>query len=318
MKFIKVKNICKSQKGTSVVIFALMFTIIIGFAALTIDIGSVVFEKARLSSAVDAAALAGAQELIANSTNTQNIVKNYLDKNVMGLQENNTSINSSEHSVKVTAAKRVDYFFARILGMSSQDIRAEAKAKVENISSLTGVRPLGIIQQTFSYGTQYTLKQGASDGTSGNYAAIDLWGSGADDYGKNLLYGYSGTVAIGNQIPTKTGIVAEKTRDSINQLIHNCTHGCTYEKYNPNCPRIIQMPVVSTFDVSGKKYIEILGFATFFLEGVIYYSENGNGVGVGAGVGQADIVGRFITEIKNGQTSGTISDYGTYGIRLVK
>ena len=109
-------------------------------------------------------------------------------------------------------------------------------------------------------------------------------------------------------MPTETGNIAGTTETSINQLIHQCNHTpeCTYDYYNKNCPRIMFIPVVNTLQVNGKKYVKVLGFATFFVEGVTNHA------------GQADVVGRFITYFMEGETSSRIDDYGTYGIRLIK
>jgi Flp pilus assembly protein TadG len=56
--------ILKSSKGSSIVFFAITITLIAAVTALTVDIGAFVLEKAKLSSSVDAAALAGAQEWV--------------------------------------------------------------------------------------------------------------------------------------------------------------------------------------------------------------------------------------------------------------
>jgi len=152
------------------------------------------------------------------------------------------------------------------------------------------------------------LKEGAGDGTSGNYAAMDLGGSGASSYEEYLLNGYPGTLSVGDMILTETGNIKQKTITAINSLIHACYHSpsCTYTSYNKTCPRIIFVPVVNTLEVSGKKYVQVLGFGTFFLEGVT------------SSTGQADVIGRFITYHADGETSASINDYGTYGIRLIK
>ena len=195
-----------------------------------------------------------------------------------------------------------------MLGETIGNITATAIAKAETIKSMTGTRPLAVVQQTFEYGKQYTLKEGASDGISGNYAAMSLGDNGSNTYQDNILYGYAGVVTVGDLIPTQTGNMVINTVQSINTLINGCTHtpACTYDSYNSTCTRIISIPVVSTLDINGKKYVKVLGFATFFLEGV-----NNSG-------GHADIIGRFITYSAQGETSSAVNDYGTYGIRLVK
>lgn len=257
---------------------------------------------------MDAAALAGAQELVTNVSNTNNVVNNYIAKNNSGLNESTIIVNESERSVKVTSSKTVENNFAKVFGNNSQDVIATAKAKVENISALNGCRPIAVIKQTFVYGNIYVLKEGASDGYNGNYAAIALGGNGGSTYEDNLLNGYSGTIRVGDKIPTETGVIAQKTFTSIQTLVSRCNHTppCTYNYYNKNCSRIIFIPVVNTLYVNGKKYVDVVGFATFFLEGAVNSG------------GQADIIGRFITYHADGETSPDINDYGTYGIKLVK
>ncbi len=304
----KISSLLKSNKGTTFVFFAIILTVIVAFAALSVDVGVIAFEKSKLSNTVDSAALAGAQELVTNISNTRNLVSTYIGKNNSGLKENIITVNETERTVEVTSSKTVTNSFAKIFGNNSQDVFATAKARVENISALSGCRPIAVVKQTFIYGNIYTLKEGAGDGYSGNYAAISLGGSGGSVYENNLLNGYDGTIRVGDKIPTETGVIAKKTSDSIATLISRCTHTppCTHTYYNKNCSRIIFIPVVDTLYVNGKKHIEVLGFATFFLEGAINSG------------GHTDIIGRFITYHAEGETSTEVNDYGTYGIRLVK
>lgn len=298
----------KSQKGTSIVFFAILLTAIAGFAAITVDIGMIAFEKAKLSNTVDSAALAGVQELVSNSPNTLNVVNMYISANNNNLKSTAITVDELSRSVEVRGIKTVDSYFSRVFGKNVQDVEAVARAKVENISSISGCRPIAVVQQTFVYGNIYTLKEGAGDGYSGNYAAISLGGNGASVYEGNLLNGYNGTISVGDTIQTETGVIAKKTEKSIHTLIDNCNHipPCTYTYYNKNCSRIIFIPVVNTLMVNGKEYVKVLGFATFFLEG----AENHGG--------HTDIIGRFITYQADGETSPDINDYGTYGIKLVR
>lgn len=304
----KLNSVLKNQKGTSTIFFAIMLTVIVGFAAVSVDIGIITYEKAKLANTVDSAALAGVQELVTDSTNTLNVINNYISKNNSNLKGTTINVDEVSRSVEVKAVKTVNSYFAKIFGKETQDVEALAQAKVENISAISGARPIAVVQQTFIYGNLYTLKEGAGDGYSGNYAAIALGGGGASIYEDNLLYGYGGTITVGNTIPTETGVIAKKTEKSIKTLVDSCNHipQCAHTYYNKNCSRIIFIPVVDTLEVNGKKYVKVLGFATFFLEGAVNTG------------GQTDITGRFITYQADGETSPGINDYGTYGIKLVK
>lgn len=309
MRFLFTKdNFIKNRKGSSVVTVALVFTIIVAFAALTVDIGLIVLEKSKLSSTVDAAALAGVQELIINPENTENVVKNYVLKNLDSVKQVNVFADNENKTVEVKGLKDVKSYFAGIFGENMQEVSAVAKAQIESIKSMTGVRPLAIVDQAFEYGKEYTLKEGAEDGTTGNYAAIALGGTGTSVYSDNLLNGYSGKINVGDLIQTETGVIAKTTENNINELINRCDHSppCDYQYYHRNCSRIIFLPVVNTLEVNGRKYVKVLGFATFFLEGTLYKG------------GHTDVVGRFIKYNAEGETSSEVNNYGTYGIRLVK
>lgn len=298
----------KNKKGTTIVYLSIILSVISALTALTVDIGVLVLEKSRLSASVDAAALAGAQQLITDSNYVENTVHDYLNKNSGSLADLNINVISENRTVKVAVDKAVNMFFAKVFGVNAQQISATAHATIQNIKSLKGVRPFGIVNQNFIYGQKYTLKEGAGDGTSGNYSAMALGGTGTSVYKSNLLNGYTSRVSTGNIIQTETGVMANATVTGINQLIDECNHTpeCTYEYYNVNCSRIIFVPIVNPLELNGRSYVEVLGFGTFFLEGV---EKNG---------GHAEITGRFITYNTQGEMSDEINDYGTYGIKLTK
>lgn len=298
----------KNNKGSSSILLAVALTSLVICAALVIDIGMVVFEKSKLSSAVDAASLAGAQELITDSANTEAVVNSYILKNVENMKQVDVAVDLAERTVAVTGTKLVESYFARIMDKDMFEVTATAKAKVENTKSITGARPLSVVSQTFTYGQLYTLKEGAGDGISGNYGAMSLGGTGAPVFRDNMLNGYDGTISVGDMILTETGNMSGTTETCVNQLIHGCNHhpACTHIYYNKNCSRIIFVPIVENLEVNGRDYVKVLGFATFFLEGVTRNS------------GKADVIGRFITYHADGETSNEINDYGTYGIRLVR
>ena len=54
----------RSEEGTVVVLAAIMAVVVIGFAALVVDIGMLATAKSELQNAMDAAALAGAAKLL--------------------------------------------------------------------------------------------------------------------------------------------------------------------------------------------------------------------------------------------------------------
>jgi len=303
----KVKFIT-GNKGSAIVAFAAALLVIVGFISLTVDIGLAINEKARVANATDSAALAGAQELPDNVENAVNVAKEYAVKNGMDPNSVVVEILEEGHAISVSSKKEVAYFFARALGIDKGEVNAKAVAKVLPVSGvLSGVRPFAIESQNLSFGEQYMLKEGGGDGSSGNYGALSLGGMGASNYWYNIVNGYEGELRVGDYISTEPGNMSGPTESGINTLIRECNHcpECTFDKYEPDCARIVTVVIVDSLDVNGREDVKIVGFASFFLEGV-------------AGSGNESIVtGRFIRTMTQGELSEGQKDYGLRGIKLV-
>ena len=71
----------KDESGATVVIVALFMVVLLGFAALAIDGGRLYLEKSRLQKALDAAVLAGAQELRSSPDKAKSIAIDTAQKN---------------------------------------------------------------------------------------------------------------------------------------------------------------------------------------------------------------------------------------------
>jgi Flp pilus assembly protein TadG len=302
----------KDEKGSALIITALCMTVILGFCALVVDIGLTAEEKGRLGNAVDAAALAGAQELINNPENAGEVARLYLEKNNIDPLDYNVEVFDSNTKIKVTAKMEVNYFFADILGFDKTDVNSAAVAECAPLSGVySGTRPFAIERQELDFGQTYTLKEGGGGGSDGNYGALALGGNGAANYQVNIVSGYAGYLNVGDNVYTEPGNMSGPTLQGITTLISQCTHlpQCTYESYNPDCSRLITVVMIDSLDVSGSKPVSIVGFAKFFLEGV---SGSGN---------DSIVTGRFEKMLSDGIMSNTqtpLSDFGLMGIRLIQ
>ena len=302
------KKFKENNKGTTIIIFAGVITGILAFSALVTDVGYLMVERSKLKNTADAAALAAVREMSENRSNAESVANDYIQKNDKSNVTHEILISDTGYVATVKLKKNIFFFFARIFGMNETEILAQSTAKMAPVVAVRGVRPLVIQQQTLIYGQQYTLKEGAGDGLSGNYGAVSLGGTGADRYRDNLKYGYDSVIRLGDYIKTETGNLQGPTEDGINYLISQCDHTpkCTYQKYVLDCPRVIAIPVVNTLDVNGKKPIVVVGFASFFLEN---YVDNG---------GHSEITGRFIQTIVNAEIGDAATDYGMRSIKLIE
>ncbi len=80
------------QRGQMIVIFALMLCVLMGFAALVLDVGVLRRANQELWSALDAGALAGASQLPASGPNARTVALEFAQKNYAGLPAANVTV----------------------------------------------------------------------------------------------------------------------------------------------------------------------------------------------------------------------------------
>lgn len=296
----------KSQRGSTLIFFVFLFTLIAACSTLVMDIGATVIEKSKISNACDSAVLAGASELENNPGNALNVAMNYLKANGINGSEANIEISGDNKNISVTINRKVEYTFAKLIGFKSGNVKVTSTASIRPITGVSnGIRPFAINNQTLVYGQNYVLKEGAGSGSTGNYDLLALGGKGANLVSFNIVEGYSGTLRVGESIDTQPGNMAGPVTSSVQSLIYQ-DPSSTYDNYKLDSPRIITVIVVDSINVSGSKPVTICGFASFFLEAV-------SGTG-----GNAQIVGKFIKTVASGETSASQTDYGLVGIKLTK
>ncbi len=138
------------QRGQSLVLVVISLTVLLGMAALVLDLGLGWYAKRQLQASVDSAALAGAQEL-PSSANAIARAHEYMLKNptrgVDGVQDTTITkcIASAPgcapvNAVQVSARANADTAFARVFGINSMTIGAKATA-----CQPCGAKPIDIV-----------------------------------------------------------------------------------------------------------------------------------------------------------------------------
>lgn len=122
----------KSRKGTSMVIFALALTGLMGFTAAVADYGNVSVQKQRLQNAADSAALAAAQDL-PDTTKAQNTVTQYVQSNGFSPSDVSVVFSDSNKTISVTGTKTINFTFAKLLGITSTTTHVNASASSGSI-----------------------------------------------------------------------------------------------------------------------------------------------------------------------------------------
>lgn len=143
----------REERGQAVVLITLALTVLLGMAALAIDVGYGYYVQRSLQSSADAAALAGASEL-PNASVAQTTAKTYAGSaggkneraNVRGVQTTVTTKCVAiapcfpVNAVQVTETTTVSTKFARVLGIDSFDVKVKATA-----CSPCAARPLDVM-----------------------------------------------------------------------------------------------------------------------------------------------------------------------------
>jgi Flp pilus assembly protein TadG len=120
----------KQEAGQSTIMIALALVVLCGVAALVVDTGMAFVQKGQLQNAADAAALAAAHAL-PNTTKAKSDAVIYAEKN--GIEPGHTTATTPYKSdpkrVEVVVTATVNYTFARVLGIYSQEVSARAVAE---------------------------------------------------------------------------------------------------------------------------------------------------------------------------------------------
>lgn len=134
----KIETADGSEKGATTLIVAFLLVVLLGFAALAVDVGALYAEKAQLQNGADASALAIAGDCAAgNCWSTNTTASQLANGNANDGSSGVASITFPQATtVRVetnsrdagTGANSFSLFFARVLGINSADVRAVAEA----------------------------------------------------------------------------------------------------------------------------------------------------------------------------------------------
>lgn len=306
----------KNDQGSVLILTILVLTAILGIGALATDMAVLYAEKSRLQNAVDASALAGAQELPDSPGSAYTATTEYATSNNTVLST--VQIANQNREITVMAQKDVPLYLARFLGIRSKTVSAQAKAAVLSARSLRGVAPLSITMRDFVYGQEYTLKNAPPEGESGWYGPVRLDGQGASTYEEALTNGNTTPLSVGQVLEIESGNMSGPTRRGLENRLASDTRvpRNTFEDHDSNAPQIVYIPIVEIIsrDSTAIHEVKILGFAAFFIENL---TQSGN---------ECFITGRFLqTIVSMGREASSVlpseqdptNDYGLYCVKLL-
>jgi Flp pilus assembly protein TadG len=133
----------RNQTGQATILTLVFLTVLLGMAALVLDVGSWYRADRDTQSTADSAALAGAQALPDSTADASSLASTYASKNGGGLD--GVSFSSSygtNDTIKVTIKKPAQGIFTRLFGVSSINVGSKATARTALISSAKYVAPI--------------------------------------------------------------------------------------------------------------------------------------------------------------------------------
>src|SRR3979409_2621085 len=124
----------RDQRGQTIVITALMLTVLLGFFGLVADVGWLQINIVRAQRAADAAALAGAPYLPGNVAGAVTAAQNEATKNGFTNGVNGVVVAASPDAINpnlmnVNVSANVGTFMARLFGVNSFRSSREARAE---------------------------------------------------------------------------------------------------------------------------------------------------------------------------------------------
>ena len=300
----------RNERGQTLVLTVLALVVLLGMAAMVLDVGAWFHQKRHLQATADAAALAGAQLLPDDPAGAQAQAVTYGDKNDGGVAGANVTISSSRaanDTIAVKAKKTNDGIFSRVLGITSVDIAATAKARVGAPQQALHVAPMVVscghelIQNCDSnnvpkFRVRTTLNFDPM-GAPGAFGMLNLDGQsgtvGSSDEAAWILTGFDKYLGLGNY---KSDPGAKFSSTNI--------RGALDARLNT----VLLFPVFRVLNGQGQNAVyDIMGWIGFYLEG---YTVNGN---------NATLRGYFTQYIAQGiQASSGQGSPLTFGVRTVQ
>jgi Putative Flp pilus-assembly TadE/G-like len=132
-----------NERGQATVLTLIFLVVLLGMAALVLDLGSWYRADRGTQSTADAAALAGAQALPESTSDAQGLASSYASKNGGGLESVAFSSSiASNDTVKVRVSRDAPGIFTKIFGVSSAKVGSSATARVGALDQAMYVAPI--------------------------------------------------------------------------------------------------------------------------------------------------------------------------------
>jgi Flp pilus assembly protein TadG len=305
----------RGERGQALVFSVLLLASLLGAAALAIDAGSWFRTRRQDQTVVDAAALAGAQALPDDPSQAVTLALNYAKKNGVTLAPADVSISSgvvADDTITVSYHGPAPTYFARVFGLSSVSIGADAAARSDVPGAARWVAPI-VVPTTnpqlqcspppCSGTTQITLldlHKPGNGNASGSFALLDLIQNDTGNVGAGTLAGWMAN-GDSNAMPLGTYDAAPSTNFNSSGFQAALQARVGSEVLFP----VYQPPITNG---GSNAAFDIVGWVGFHID-----SETANG-------NSGTLVGHFTRYIAQGLQQQTFSgnDFGVRVIQLIQ
>jgi hypothetical protein len=306
----------RDERGQAIVLMTLSLVVIMGMAALVLDVGNWFHTKRRLQGTADAAALAGAQLLPNDSSGAQSQALAYANKNggdVAGANIIVTSTVLPNDTISVRARRTDPGIFSGILGIASADIDARAKARVGPPTKARYVAPMVVDcehplihncdgDSIPDFGVNTTMDYDPM-GAPGAYGMLNLDGGsgtpGSSDEAEWILRGFDKYLGLGNY---RSDPGAKFSSSNIQDALE-ARRGT-----------VLLFPVFRVLDGTGQNAVyEIIGWIGFHLTTFEVHGNNATLHGY-----FTEFIAQGILSSTGGGGSGPSSSFGVKSIQLIE
>jgi Flp pilus assembly protein TadG len=307
----------RSESGQALLLTVVFLTVLLGAAALAIDVGDWYHEQRQAQAVADAAALAGAQALPADPTQAQTLAQQYADSNGGTVDSPNGIVLRSDwepnDTVVVKVTRTAPGFFAKLFSINSVNVHATAAARAGVPEEVNGAAPIVVnkLHPMLSgpgcpcFHDETTIPLG-KDGAPGAFGMVNLDGgnNGVPDLADWIQNGYDGYLGLGPY-------------DSDPGAKFNA-HGIL-EALDARVGTELLFPVYDTLTGSGANaQYNVIGWVAFHLDCVGLATDTTDCVNQH---GNSDsLTGYFTRVIWDGiqsQTNKHLPDFGVYSVTLV-
>jgi Flp pilus assembly protein TadG len=157
------------ERGQALALTTLFLTVIMGFLALVLDIGSLIYNKQQLQNAADAATLAGAWRLPLNPTQAEADAITWATRNNATAAETDAeaaTTTDQNDTMRATVTRPWEFTVGKVLGLTGKTITATAEVRLRTMTGVNTTNPRvfpyavwgGNVPRGLSEGTRVTFK----------------------------------------------------------------------------------------------------------------------------------------------------------------